>query len=96
MNNTQIDNTDYYILPCGRYLEDFIWHKRMSFAEGSALKYRWRKGRKDGEDADKDERKCIHYCKYISERGLFGRVDAVSRHIDDLVKEATSWNGRGG
>ena len=38
MNSNQIDNTSYYKLPCGKYLEDFIWSKRLSFALGSALK----------------------------------------------------------
>ena len=49
MNNEQIDNTSYYRLPSGRQLEDFIAEHGLKFAEGSALKYLWRAGKKDGE-----------------------------------------------
>jgi hypothetical protein len=93
MNNGQIDNTDYYRLPCGKYLEDFIWHRRLSFAEGSALKYRWRKGRKDGEAAVKDEGKCMHFCRFLTSSGRFRRVEDASKHVDALVAEAKAWHG---
>ena len=36
-SNLQIDNTDYYRLPCGRNLEDFIKWKRLEFDMGSAV-----------------------------------------------------------
>ena len=50
-NNEQINATSYYALPSGRQLEDFIFEWDLDFATGSALKYLWRAGRKDGESA---------------------------------------------
>lgn len=66
MNNEQIDNTDYYRLPSGRQLEDFIAERNLSFAEGSALKYLFRAGKKDGESTEKDRAKAEHYIRFIA------------------------------
>ena len=66
MNNEQIDNTDYYRLPSGRQLEDFIADHGLKFAEGSALKYLWRAGKKDGESAEKDRAKAEHFIRFIA------------------------------
>ena len=98
MNNTQIDNTDYYRLPCGKYLEDFIWYRGLNFAWGSALKYRWRAGHKDGEPKEKDMNKCMHYLRSIVKRSseCLERVydeEFVRNRLDYLYAEANNWNG---
>lgn len=67
-NNTQIDHTSYYALPSGRQLEDFIADRNLSFAMGSALKYLWRAGKKDGESREKDLAKAEHYVRFKSLR----------------------------
>lgn len=92
-NNEQIDNTDYYRLPCGRYLEDYIYAKEMNFAEGSALKYMWRAGKKDGESNVKDTRKLLHYCNFLANRFCVNRDD-VADEIGDYMDEASTWDGR--
>lgn len=91
-NSTQIDNTDYYRLPCGRNLEDFIKWKRLEFDMGSAVKYRFRKGKKDGESEGKDENKAGHYIRFTAnwEKRDAAEVDA---QVDALVKEAYEWDG---
>ncbi len=68
MNNEQIDNTDYYRLPSGRQLEDFIAERGLKFAEGSALKYLFRAGKKDGESAEKDRAKAEHFIHFIAKQ----------------------------
>ena len=83
MNSAQIDNTDYYRLPCGRYLEDFIAWKRLDFAEGLALKYRWRAGKKDGETAEKDMAKMAHYARFIADLPPY---DEMVKFMEDLNK----------
>ena len=93
MNSAQIDNTDYYRLPCGRYLEDFIAWKRLDFAEGSALKYRWRAGKKDGETAEKDMAKMAHYARFLALRGCVD-VEDVAQEVEAWLAEATAWNGQ--
>lgn len=65
-NSDQIDQTDYYRLPSGDYLEDYIDAKGLSFAMGSALKYRWRAGKKHGEPEQKALAKYTHYCQFIA------------------------------
>ena len=92
MNSEQIDNTDYYRLPCGRYLEDFIAWACLDFAEGSALKYRWRAGKKDGETADKDMAKMAHYARFLARRGCVDEADVV-REVEGWLLEATAWDG---
>lgn len=85
MNNEQIDNTDYYRLPCGKYLEDFIADFNLSFAMGSALKYMWSAGKKDGESKEKDLKKAGHYVAFIAEhdnRDVFDvGKDLIGYHI---------------
>ena len=78
MNNEQIDDTDYYRLPSGRQLEDFISERRLSFAEGSALKYLYRAGKKDGESAEKDRAKARHFTRFIAR---YECVDELSVHM---------------
>lgn len=91
-NNTQIDNADYYRLPCGRYLEDFIFSRTLSFAEGSALKYLWRAGKKDGESAEKDLAKAEHYIKFICRHSPYG-ASRVREVLREMVIEAVAWDG---
>ncbi len=89
-NNEQIDNTSYYRLPSGWQLEDFIAHNRLSFAEGSAVKYLWRAGKKDGESAEKDMAKAEHYISFVA--GWDGVAEkAVRRRLMRLVREARRW-----
>lgn len=93
-NNEQIDNTDYYRLPCGLYLEDFIVYLGLDFAHGSALKYAWRAGRKHGESRDKDMKKMMHYCRLIARtRGDADATRAYER-ICELVWLAARWDGK--
>jgi len=91
-NNKQIDNTSYYKLPCGKYLEDYIYHKGLNFAEGSALKYRWRAGHKDGESIDKDNAKCKHYCIFLANQGAVD-VESVISEVEGWYAEAFAWDG---
>ena len=67
-NNEVIDHPDYYRLPDGRDLEDFIFEHNLSFPIGSALKYTWRAGKKDGESAEKDLKKAQHYIDYLAKK----------------------------
>lgn len=71
-NNNQIDKTSYYVLPCGLNLEDYIHWAELDFNMGSAVKYHYRAGNKDGESKDKDLNKCYHYVRQI----------AVKEHMD--------------
>lgn len=87
MNNEQIDNTSYYTLPSGRQLEDFIAEHGLKFAEGSALKYLWRAGKKDGESAEKDRAKVEHFIHFIARQGCVDDV-VVRHHIENLVRLA--------
>lgn len=90
INNQQINNTSYYQLPSGKFLEDFIWEKGLDFAEGSALKYRWRAGKKDGESSEKDINKAVHYEKFIAaKRGV--SAEFVRGMIERLIEEAKSF-----
>ena len=91
-NNNQISNTSYYALPCGRQLEDFIAWKQLDFFEGSALKYKWRAGAKDGEPADKDLKKMRHYCEFIAREKDCATEDVVY-YIEALAREANTWDG---
>lgn len=92
-NNNQLDATSYYRLPCGRFLEDYIKVKNLPFDVASALKYRWRKGNKDGESEDKDEGKAQHYIRFISNWDGRRTYDEVSDYVDSLRKEAMEWDG---
>ena len=89
MNNNQIDNTDYYRLPSGRQLENFISERRLSFAEGSALKYLIRAGKKDGESAEKDRAKAEHFIRFIARYECVDEVN-VRNFIGNLVRLAES------
>ena len=97
-NSEIIDNPNYYRLPCGKYLEDFIWYRNLNFAWGSALKYLWRAGHKDGEPKEKDMSKCMHYLRSIvkNSNGCFDRVydeESVRNRLNYLYAEANNWNG---
>ena len=92
-NAQQIDNTDYYRLPCGRYLEDYIRHMRLDFATGSALKYRWRAGHKDGESAEKDGSKAAHYVRFIAEHDGCAAAE-VEKRVSYLLRQAAAWDGK--
>lgn len=92
MNNEVIDHPDYYRLPDGRDLEDFIFERNLSFPVGSALKYKWRAGKKHGESADKDLAKAAHYVKFLAERWSVD-YGVVERMVDALVREAAGGRG---
>lgn len=97
-NSNQINSTSYYQLPCGKFLEDFIYYKSLNFNMGSALKYRWRAGHKDGESREKDLAKCEHYIRFETEcrrmdRTSFTVNDVVRQEIDMLIFEAQNWGG---
>lgn len=69
-NSEVIERPDYYTLPDGSQLEDVIAYYEMDFYLGSALKYVWRAGRKDGESCEKDMAKADHYIRrYVRRRG---------------------------
>ena len=76
-NNNQIDNTSYYTLPSGKQLEDFIHTKNLTFGAGSALKYLWRAGKKDGESREKDISKAEWYEDYMMTNLRHVRSDMV-------------------
>lgn len=99
-NSEIIDNPNYYRLPCGKYLEDFIWYRNLNFAWGSALKYRWRAGHKDGESKEKDMDKCMHYVRSIANNySKFFAVDGeefvkrMVEELEDLYDIASKWDG---
>lgn len=86
----QINNTTYYLLPCGKYLEDFIYEKGLNFNKGSALKYLWRAGYKDGESEEKDLKKAEHYIKFEAKcRGVDEVI--VDDEVKSLLEEAYAW-----
>ena len=86
-NNSQISQTSYYKLPNGTFLEDFIYQKGLNFNMGSALKYKWRAGHKDGESQEKDLAKAEHYSVFEAVcRGC--HVNEVSHEIFTLLEEA--------
>ena len=95
MNNGQIDNTSYYLLPCGKFLEDFIYYKKLNFNIGSALKYKYRAGRKDGEGIEKDLAKADHYiafeakCRHGEARPEL--VYAIRQEVNLLIEDAKTW-----
>lgn len=89
-NNEQIDNTSYYKLPCGKYLEDFIYEQHLDFVSGSALKYFYRAGKKDGESTSKDMDKCMHYCKFIAKKS-YCSAEKVLDEITKLYNKAMTW-----
>ena len=98
-NSEVINQPDYYLLPSGCHLEDFIYYKRLNFNMGSALKYRWRAGHKDGESREKDLAKCEHYIRFETEcrridRTSFSVTDTVRKDLDALVFEANNWGGQ--
>ena len=89
MNNEQIDNTDYYRLPSGRQLEDFIAERGLKFAEGSALKYLFRAGKKDGESAEKDRAKAEHFINFIARQECVSDFN-VRIFLENLLRLANS------
>ena len=89
MNNEQIDNTDYYRLPSGRQLEDFIAERGLKFAEGSALKYLFRAGKKDGESAEKDRAKAEHFIHFIAKQECVDDF-GVRNFFENLLRLANS------
>lgn len=98
-SNEQIDNTSYYSLPSGRFLEDFILEEGLNFAEGSALKYLWRAGHKKGESKEKDLAKFDHYCRYLCRMHNKGfgpqpEYETVRARFREYVHKARTWDGR--
>lgn len=89
-NNNQINNTSYYTLPSGKQLEDFIHIKNLTFAAGSALKYLWRAGKKDGESKEKDLKKSEHYIRFIASH-TSSSERSVRTLLDNLIKEAKEY-----
>lgn len=92
-NSEKTENPDYYLLPCGRYLIDFMVLKKLDFLSGSALKYIWRAGKKDGESKEKDMKKCDYYCEAISRVKGAPKMD-VAVGIEVLCKQAAEWDGK--
>lgn len=89
-SNMQIDQTSYYRLPCGKYLEEFIYEKKLNFNMGSALKYLWRAGYKDGESLEKDLKKAEHYIRFEAAcRGV--EYPTVDDEVKTLLEEAYLW-----
>lgn len=89
-NSEVIDQPNYYQLPCGKALEDFIYFKGLNFNMGSALKYLWRAGYKDGESEFKDLSKAEHYINF--EARCTGRSpEEVDGFVKDLLEEAYRW-----
>ena len=93
-NAQQIDNTDYYRLPCGKDLEDYIYHMRLDFAYGSALKYHWRAGHKDGESVAKDLAKAAHYVRFIASHDSSRGISVIEKRVSYLLKQAALWDGK--
>ena len=91
-NNTQINGTSYYQLPCGRFLEDFIYYKGLNFNMGSAVKYCWRAGNKDGESESKDLKKADHYIVFEAKCSGYAE-QKVRAYVNALIKEAKKWDG---
>ena len=90
MNNEQINKTSYYRLPCGLFLEDYIEYKGLDFKWGSAVKYEYRAGNKDGESRDKDRRKRNHYiCEIAAREGM--ACDEVLAAVKAHVCVARKW-----
>jgi len=90
-NNQQINRTSYYQLPCGLFLEDYIDYREMDFKWGSAVKYEYRAGAKDGEPEGKDRGKRNHYiCEIAARDGV--AHDAVLLQVRKYVAEAREWN----
>jgi hypothetical protein len=90
-NNQQINKTSYYQLPCGLFLEDYIDYKELDFKWGSAVKYEYRAGAKDGEPEGKDRSKRNHYICEIAARDGAAH-DAVLLQVRRHVAEARAWN----
>ena len=91
-NSNQIDGTSYYVLPCGRQIEDFIWYRELNFQMGSALKSRYRMGKKDGEPMEKDGRKIGHYTVYMASHTVED-VAFFDEEVERLHDEAMAWDG---
>lgn len=91
MNNQQINKTSYYQLPCGLFLEDYIDYRDLDFKWGSAVKYEYRAGAKDGEPEGKDRSKRNHYiCEIAARDGVVH--DAVLVLVRGYVAEAREWD----
>ena len=91
-NNEVIDHPNYYRLPCGRDLEDYIAWRGLFFEPGSALKYYWRAGKKFGESREKDIAKYNHYCRLVSDR-TGETIENVRRSVVRLADDAAKWDG---
>jgi hypothetical protein len=92
-SNRQIDNTDYYRLPCGKFLEDFIFAAGLNFAEGSALKYAYRAGQKQGEDAATAWAKAAHYVRFLADKGCVD-AESVMEEVKRWYQLAWTWDGK--
>lgn len=93
-NNNQIDNTSYYLLPCGKMLEDFIYvnSQHIGFHMGNAIKYFWRAGKKYGESSEKDMAKCYHYAKFIAQKSGVETKDVLGL-VDTWCRKMEKWDG---
>lgn len=98
-NSDTIDGPDYYRLPDGSQLEDAIAYFGLNFAMGSALKYLWRAGRKDGESRGKDLAKATHFIRFEAGRAhgdegeLRGRLERYVKTIEERSAEIAKTGG---
>lgn len=94
MNNAQINKTSYYVLPCGKQLEDFIDIHNLGFILASALKYTYRAGLKDGETKEKDMAKADHFIRYLAEHRKGTTYEHWRQRVDTLDLLARQWDGK--
>lgn len=82
-------NPESQQLQCWEYVN---YYKRLNFNMGSAVKYRWRQGTKDGEPLEKDSAKAMHYitfeakCRNMDWHG-------IDKYANCLIEEAKNWDG---
>ena len=87
--DVEIDNTSYYRLPNGRYLEEFIMYENLNFAEGNALKYLYRAGKKPNEPRTVALAKAAHYIGLIAQWSDAQYCEAAKR-MDRLLGMAVN------
>ena len=91
-NSEVIDGPDYYALPDGTQLEDAMWALGLDGPTWSAIKYLWRAGKKDGESAEKDSRKVVHYATFRA-RMIGTTVDFQFIRLDRIYDEIVRRHG---
>ena len=62
------------------YVGSFIYEKGLNFNMGSAVKYRWRAGHKDGESKEKDLAKCDHYAILEAKKRKYEQIKSGMMH----------------